>query len=310
MRLLLLGCVLLAAGSASGIGVRENSVYTCVAGDCVNGVGTARNLGDRVEYTGAWAAGGSIAGQSYEVRHPIKPGRVYRAVFDASGLQVGGDMLFKAGGLSGRSVPVFNGSYAHVNHPFARKVVAVPREGVLDDSDRGYIYEGRFDYLPSKDALGHTLFFGTYIFVGKVTDVDDGSVETGLFITDAQPNQMEPSFAPANETYLANLQRKYQQDLAGSQAAIAALQQRERAGASWDAVLGFVGQLAQLAAGDAISSNARGLAQEAAMTMVTDMLAGNPVSMAPKDITARLVAQPEYGGDETTARRVLDLIFR
>lgn len=305
MRNLLLGCSLslLLATPAWSLDVSSPHWYECASGDCVNGVGKARMLVSGVLFSGPWRGGKSIAGQSYALSHPAKADKTYQAVYDAQGLQVSGDMLFGLG-ATGRGLPVFTGTYAHIDHPFAQFKIAVPKRGLLDTA-RGYRMQGRFEYLPSKDTLQSRLVSGTYIFFGTLTDVDDDSVETGLFITNAQPNGMAPAFHKANASFLAKLQSKYQQDLAIGKAMIA----EEESSKRWREVLGVVGRLAMaLTTGD-VSSAVKGLAAETAMNVVSNALKGDDSQLTAEDVTNQAIGQLA-SNDDGAARELRGLISR
>lgn len=303
MRSNLLGCALLLAAPAWGLDVSSPHWYVCESGDCANGVGNARAVVSGVLFSGPWRGGKSIAGQPYNLSHPAKTDQSYQAVYDAQGLQVSGDMLFGLG-VTGRNLPVYTGTYAHIDHPFAQFKIAVPRQGVLDTA-RGYRMQGRFEYLPSKGTLQSRLVSGTYIFFGTVTDVDDGSVETGLFISNAQPNGMVPAFHKANAGYLANLQKKYQQDLEIGKAMIA----EEESSKRWREVLGVVGRLTMALASGDVSSAVKGLAAETAMDVVSNALKGNDMQLTADDATNQAIGQLA-AGDDGAAKELRGLISR
>lgn len=303
MRRFSFACALLLAVPAWGLDVSSPHWYVCESGDCANGAGKARAVASGVLFSGTWRGGKSIAGQTYTLSHPARPDQTYQAVYDAQGLQVSGNMLFGLG-VTGRNLPTYTGTYAHIDHPFAQFKIAVPRQGVLDTA-RGYRMQGRFEYLPSKDTLQSRMVSGTYIFFGTVTDVDDDSVETGLFLSNAQPNGMVPTFHKANAAYLANLQKKYQQDLAVGKAMIA----EEESSRRWREVLGVVGRLTMaLTTGD-VSSAVKGLAAETAMNVVSNALKGDDTQLTAEDATNQAIGQLA-AGDDGAAQELRGLISR
>lgn len=300
MSSLLRWAVLLVAAAAAPVWcleVGDARIYTCEAGDCINGAGKARSAVTNVLYEGTWSGGKSIAGQSYQLTHPAAAGRVFKASFAPDGLQDGGDMVF-GGGVTGRAVPVFTGSYAHVDHPFAQRKVAVPRRGRLD-TGLGFVYAGRFEYLPAKSTLHSRLVSGTYVFFGTVTDTEDDSRETGLFISDVQPNGMVPRFQKANAAFLANLQKRYHEELAEGKAFIA----EQEASMRWREALAVIGKFGMALATAGVSQAAQGLASEAAMSVMNNMLQSADGKLTAEDATNKAIEQVAASDDE--ARRQL-----
>lgn len=285
MRQLLIGTLLLLAGPAWSLDVSNRGYYVCESGDCSNGVGKARSVVTGVLYSGTWQGGKTIAGRPYELSHPAQPQQTYKAVYGPTGLQESGDMLFGLG-ATGRSLPVFTGSYEAIDHPFAQFKIAVPKRGQLD-TGRGYRYQGRFEYLPSKDTLHSRLVSGTYIFFGTVTDVDDGTKETGLFVSNEQPNGMVPAFHKANAVFLVSLQRKYQADLELGKAVIAEQESSRR----WREVLAVIGKIAFAVASGGTSTAVQGLASETAMNLVSTMLKSDDTKLTTDDATNQAIEQ-------------------
>jgi hypothetical protein len=282
---------------ALALDVGDVRAWVCESGNCANGSGKARSAISNVLYEGTWSGGKSIAGQTYQLTHPAAAGRVFKATFSTEGLQDSGDMVF-GGGVTSRAVPVFSGSYAHIDHPFAQRKVAVPRRGQLD-TGLGFVYSGRFEYLPAKSTLHSQLVSGTYIFFGTVTDTEDNSKETGLFLTDVQPNGMSPRFQKANAAYLANLQKRYQQELAEGKAFMA----EQEASMRWREALGFIGKLATGIATAGVSQAVQTLAGETAMNVMNSMLRSDNSKLTAEDATNRAIEQVAASDDE--ARRQL-----
>jgi hypothetical protein len=297
---LVLGAAI-AAAPGWCIEVGDPRIYTCEAGDCTNGFGKARSAVTNVLYEGTWSGGKSIAGQTYQLSHPASE-RVYKATFAANGLQDSGDLLF-GGGLMSRALPVFTGSYAHVDHPFAQRKVAVPRRGQLD-TGLGFVYAGRFEYLPAKVTLHTRLVSGSYVFFGTVTDTEDDSKETGLFLTDVQANGMAPRFQKANAAFLAKLQQRYQEELEAGKVFIA----EQEASMRWREALAVIGKLGMALATAGVSQAVQGLASEAAMNVMNNMLKSADGKLTAEDATNQAIEQVAASDDE--ARRQLRGLLR
>jgi hypothetical protein len=281
----------------------EVRIYVCEQGSCDNGQGAARSTVTKVLYEGLWRNGHSVPGETYTLTHPVQPGKQYRATFAANGLQDSGDMVFGAG-IRGRALPVFSGQYAHVDHPFAKMKVAVPKRGQLDDG-MGMQYIGRFEYLPGKSTLNSILVMGTYIFFGTVVDTEDGTKETGLYIGNEQINGMAPQFYKANAGFLAKLQQKYQDDL---QVAKVVFAERESS-ARWREALAVVGKITMALATGGASAAVTSLAGETAMNLVGGMMKGDDASLTVDDAT-NLALQRAAGEDTAAADQLRGILKR
>ena len=278
-------------------------IYVCEQGNCSNGQGAARSAITKVLFDGTWRNGQSVPGEAYTLTHPVRPGTQYRATFAANGLQDSGDMLFGLG-LSGRALPVFSGQYAHVDHPFAKMTVSVPKRGQFD-TGLGFQYTGRFEYLPGKSTLNSGLVMGTYIFFGTMLDTDDGTKETGLYIGNEQINGMAPQFYKANAAFLAKLQQKYQDDL---QVAKVVFAERE-ANARWREALAVVGKITMALATGGTSAAVASLAGETAMNLVGGMMKGDDASLTVDDAT-NLALQKAAGEDTAAADQLRGILKR
>jgi hypothetical protein len=281
----------MAALPAWCLDVSNVAVWVCDSGNCANGAGRARSAVTNVAYEGQWSGGKSIAGQPYQLTHAAAPGRTWKAVFGPSGLQESGDMLFGLGAT--RALPVFSGSYAHVDHPFAQQKVAVPRRGQLDNG-LGFVFSGRFEYLPAKITLHTRLISGAYIFFGTVTDTEDNSKETGLFLTDAGPNGMVPRFQKANAAFLAKLQQRYQEELAEGKVVMA----EQEASRQWREVIGVIAKLGVAVATGGLSQAGQALAGETAMGLMNNMLQNQDSKLSVEDATNKAIEQVAAGDEE------------
>jgi len=301
-RHLIAGTLGLAALPALALNGGDERIYSCEKGNCSNGQGSARSAVTQVLVEGTWRNGQSIAGETYTLSHPIRPEQRYRATYAPDGLQDGGDMLFFP--RSGRALSVFSGSYAHVDHPFGKIKVAVPKRGQLD-TGMGIQYGGRFEYLPSKSTMNAGAAMGTYIFFGTVIDSEEGTQESGLYLTDEQFNGMAPLFRKANAAYLTKLQRKYQEDLQQAKVEFA---ERE-ASMRWREALAVVGKIAMGLATGGLSAAAQGLASETAMNLVSGMLNSDDGKASIEDATNQAIEQVA-AGDEKAAEQLRGLVQR
>jgi hypothetical protein len=281
-----------AAAPAWALDVTQYGYFTCESGDCVNGGGQVRQNLTGVRYQGPWSGGHSVPGQIYQITHPAAPEHVYRATFGPDGLQDAGDLVF--GAASAHSVAVFSGSYAHIDHPFAGRKIAVPKRGRLD-TGLGFVYQGRFEFLPAKTSMGN-VFYGTYIFFGTLTDTEENTKETGLYLTDAQSLGSIPRFQKANAGFLAKLQARYRQDTAQARPA---QDDSARLGAS----LAAVNRVARGVDRPDVSPEVQAAAGDVAMNVMTRALKGEDGKLSAEDATIRAIEQAASNDDQ--ARREL-----
>lgn len=293
----------LAALPAWALNGGDERIYTCEQGSCSNGQGSARSAITHVLIEGPWRNGQSIAGESYTLSHPVRPDKRYRATYAPNGLQDSGDMLFRPV-LAGRALAVYSGSYAHVDHPFGKIKVAVPKRGLLDNG-LGMQYSGRFEYLPGRSTMSSGLAMGTYIFFGTVVDTEDGGKESGLYLSNEQANSFSPTFFRANAAFLAKLQRKYQQDLEIAKVEFA----EQEASMRWRQALAVVGKIAMGLATGGTSAALQGLASETAMNLVSGMLKGDDAQLSVEDATNKAIQQAA-GGDEAAAKDLRGIVQR
>jgi hypothetical protein len=300
-----LAALLLAAAPARALHGGDERLFKCERGDCQNGQGGARSYLTSVLFEGSWRGGHTVPGESYRLSHPVKPGSHWKAVYADNGLQDSGDMLFGLG-LRGRALPVFSGSFAHVEHPFARMRVAVPRRGQLDDGN-GYLYQGRFEYLPARNTMNSNLVEGTYIFFGTVVDTEENRRETGLWVSNVQPNGLAPMFHKADPGFLMAMQRRHQKDLQIADVEFAERAERQR----WMDALAVVGRITMTLASGGVSAARRELVTEVAgevtMNLLGAVLAKPAAGQSVADATKQAI-QKTAGGDEGLAELLRELV--
>jgi hypothetical protein len=287
----------LAVAPTWALDVTQYGVFTCDVGDCVNGGGRARETLTGTVYEGPWSGGNTIPGQVYRVTHPAAPDRSFKATFGPDGLQDGGDMVF--GGVSQRSLAVFSGTYAHIDHPSGKKV-AVMKRGRLDNG-LGFVYQGRFEFLPAKASIGHVMF-GTYIFFGSVIDTEENTKETGLYVTDAQLFGSAPHFQKANPAFLANLQSRYREEMGGGRGG--SPDSAERMGKH----LAIVDKIATGISKPGVSASVEGVAADAAMSVMTDTIKNDDSKLSAEDATIRAIERAASNDDE--ARRQVRALLK
>lgn len=244
----------LSAPLAQALDVSDAGRFKCVSGDCQNGTGAAYDLIQSQTIEGAWQNGNTIPGQRYMVSHPMIKGK-FEQFYGKDGLLEKGTMIRGLGALN--SVPVFTGTFGRVDHPFVKARLAVPLEGVYK-AGNGIEYHGRFQYLPAKNlsnkALGVTQDFlpeGNFIFFGKMVDLEDGTKETGLFVSrNAVPGGTPILFMKAQPDYMAVLQEQYQRDTYGLDTSIKQQETRSQdSGGMWKTVFSVLGEVAKVVPG-------------------------------------------------------------
>lgn len=211
MRRLAFIALLCATASASALNVNDPRRFECKQGDCLNGPGVAWDALLNVNMQGNWSNGNTIPGATYTITLPIAPTKQFKQIYGQDGMLDSGDQPRSIGAVFG-VVPSFRGSYGRITHAFLRQTVAVIRQGVYD-TGLGIEYRGRFEYLAAKSGMTTGWGSGFYIFYGDKVDTEENEKETGLFISDETPGAAPVRFVKADPSYLAVLQRKYQQDM-------------------------------------------------------------------------------------------------
>jgi hypothetical protein len=258
--------LLSAAATASALDVSDPRRFECKQGDCMNGPGVVWDALLGVRMQGNWAGGHTIPGATYTVTVPIAPNKQFKQVYGQDGMLDSGDQPRSIGGFNG-VVPVFRGSYGRITHAFLRQPVAVIKQGVYD-SDIGIEYRGRFEYLAAKSGMQTGWGSGFYIFYGDKIDIEENEKETGLFISDETMGGAAVRFVKADPSYLAVMQKKYQQDM---QIAQGEFKQQESEN-GWRTALAIIGKVAfTMAAGNTgLGGNGNGLSGN----LATNLLGG------------------------------------
>lgn len=226
-------------GAASALDVSRTDFYPCEQGNCVNGYGVVRDVVYSKWIEGNWRAAQTIPGERYLVSHPQTRGKKYEQYYGADGLIERGTTL-RVLGTTGRSVPMFTGTYTRIDHPFMRQRIATPQEGVYTLGN-GLEYRGQFDYLPVKGYQAGQITMGHFIFFGEKVDTEDDTRETGLFVSDTSVSSGAViRFVKARPDYMVVLQQQFQRD---QMMAADDFQQQERDKA-WRTAFAILGQVA------------------------------------------------------------------
>ena len=241
----------LASMPAAALNVGDRNRFQCRSGDCANGVGVAYDPIRSLTYEGRWAGGRSIAGEVYTLRPLLAPTRAFRQTFDQDGNLISGDQP-QGTMMSGSNIPYLRGAYIRVNHSFMRTPVTVIKSG-LYNTGFGVEYRGEFKFIPAKPSMAvrtniearinasvaDAIAPGYYIFYGQKVDVEDGTSETGLWISDQVLGANGVRFQKASPDYLAVMQDKYLRDLNAVQGDF----QAQAASQRWRDALCMIGKM-------------------------------------------------------------------
>lgn len=249
---------------ALALDVTSPQRYTCIIGNCLNGVGTVKDHLQALELQGRWRGGQTIAGERYLVSHANSKGKQYEQYYGADGLLERGTQPLQLG--AGRLAPAFTGTFAKIDHPFYRRRVSVPREGVYDNG-AGIEYRGRFEYIPQKgyEAGADPVSQWSVIFYGESVDTEDGERTEGMFVSHSFGNG-KLLFQPARPDYLSLLQQQYQRDLNLAQDDF----RKQENEAMWRAALSVISEVALVMAGSA--GGGGGNRNSFAVDLVTNLL--------------------------------------
>ena len=293
----LLGIALLSAsGTASALNVNDPQRFVCKQGGCMNGPGIAWDAFLSVALQGNFRDGHTIPGEVYTVTIPTAPGKIFKQIYGTDGLLVEGDLPRTLGRL-GTAVPYFSGKYGRITHAFLRQDVAVIKRGVYY-TGLDIEYRGRFEYLPAKSGMQSGLASGFYIFFGDKVDTEDNETESGLFVSDENMGGAPIRFVKATPSYLAQMQRKYQQDMVIAKGEFVQ-QDSEKSWRRALAVIGKVG-MALSTGGFSGGGDKGGLGSEFAMNLVSGMLKQggegvNMKEMAMQAVGAIVVGDKQLG---------------
>jgi hypothetical protein len=253
------------APTAFALDVTAPQRYTCISGNCLNGIGMVKDHLQDLDIQGPWRGGQTIAGERYLVSHTYSKGKQYEQYYGSDGLLERGTQPLQL--AAGRLAPAFTGTFAKIDHPFYRRRMSVPREGVYDNG-AGIEYRGRFEYIPLKghEAGADPVSQWNVIFYGEKVDVEDGERSEGMFTAISFGNG-KLLFQPARADYLSLLQQQYQRDLNLAQDDF----RKQENEAMWRAALSVVGEVAFVMAG-AGGSGGGGNRNSFAVDLVTNLL--------------------------------------
>ena len=246
--------------------VSEERGFVCKQGDCRNGVGLVFDYNTNLTMEGRFANKQTIPGETYTLRSLRAPNVQWQQVYAENGLLERGDLPRPVGVVN--AVPFFRGSYAHIDHPFLRAKVAVPKRGVYDTGN-GFEYRGRFEYLPAKSGMNTGLGSGYFIFYGDVVDTEENETESGLYVSTETLSSTPIMFYKANAGYLVAMQKKYQQDMELAKGDFEEMASSKR----WRSVIALIGKVAiAFASGGAtaFSGDNGGLVGEFALNIVSN----------------------------------------
>lgn len=253
------------APAARALDVSTPGYYVCISGDCSNGRGVVHDVSRSQLIEGTWRGGKTIAGERYLASPLIFPDKKFEQFYGADGLLERGTDLRILG--AGKLIPRFTGTFSKLDHPFYRRRIAVPRDGVYDNG-AGLEYRGRFEYIPLKgyEAGADPVSSGNFIFFGEKVDTEDNEKVQGLFVGLAFGGG-KIIFQPARADYLSLLQQQYQRDLNLAQDDF----RKQENEATWRAALSVISEVAFVMAGQA-GSGGGGNRNSFAVDLVTNLL--------------------------------------
>ncbi|MBU0589880.1 MAG: hypothetical protein KJ852_13230 [Gammaproteobacteria bacterium] len=238
MRARLFIALLCTSSLVHALNVNDPRRFECRQGSCLNGSGVAWDAALSVNMQGNWRNGNTIPGETYVVTLPIAPNKQFKQVYGQDGLLESGDMP-RSLGVFNAVIPAFRGSYGRYTHAFLRQTVAVIRQGVYD-TGLGIEYRGRFEYLAAKSGMTSGWGSGFYVFYGDRLDTEENEKESGLFISDETPGGARVRFVKADPSYLAVMQKKYQQDMEIAKGDFAQQESEQK----WRSALAVIGKVA------------------------------------------------------------------
>ena len=256
----------LLAPPAHALNIADVRYYTCVRGDCANGEGTVREALSDTLISGRWRGGQTVAGERYLTAPALQPNKTFAQYYGSDGLLERGTQLRVI--AAGHLIPRFTGSFGRLDHPFYRRTIAVPGEGVYD-TGTGIEYRGRFEYIPLKghEAGVDPVGTGNFIFHGDKVDTEDNEKSSGLFIGFAVANS-KIFFQPARADYLSLLQEQYRRDLDLAQGDF----RKQENEAMWRAALSVIAEVALVAAGSGGNFGGGGGSNRFAVELVNNLI--------------------------------------
>ena len=293
----------LLSAPAEAINVADARYYYCVRGSCTNGEGTVKELYSDVLISGRWSNGQSVAGERYLTSPNIQPDKVFEQYYGSDGLLERGTQLRVI--AAGRLIPRFTGTFGRLEHPFYRRTMAVPLEGVYN-TGTDIEYRGRFEYIPLKghEAGVDPVGTGNFIFYGDKVDLEDGEKSSGLFVGLAVSGS-KIMLQPARADYLSVLQAQYRRDLELAEADF----RKQESEAMFRAALSVIAEVALVMAGGGGYSGSSGSARFA-LELVNDLITSSQRGEADAgavlvDVVSRALFKKIGGGKASSLNQKL-----
>lgn len=291
---ILLACAL--AHNALAMDVSDPDWYACQSGDCLNGRGSVFERYTGIVYTGNWQHGQTVPGTRYTIRHKNLPGKAFEQTYGSDGLLASGTMLRTITAFG--TIGVFTGSFTGTDHPFVRRRVATPKEGIYDVGN-GFEYRGRFEYLPAKDMSStNNMIWGYFVFYGDKVDTDDGTKETGLFVSERAASGGTLLFNRADPSYLVLLRSNQTRDLAIAQEEMASEESKRK----FMMAMKFITDVGMALQGDKFSKlgGLTGGRNDFAVGLVSDLIQGKDIGQSVTDLALSKVTKIGGGNKALT----------
>lgn len=282
--------------NALAMDVSDPEWYACQAGDCRNGRGSVLEQYTGIVYTGTWQGGQTVPGTRYTIQHKNLPGKTFEQIYGSDGLLASGTMLRTITAFG--TVGIFNGSFTSIDHPFVRRRVAVPKEGTYDVGN-GFEYRGRFEYLPAKDMSStNNMIWGYFVFYGDKVDTDDGTHETGLFVSERAASGATLLFSRAAPGYLALLRTNQTRDLAIAEEEMASEESKRK----FMMAMKFITDVGMALQGDKFSKlgGLTGGRNDFAVGLVSDLIQGKDIGQSVTDLALSKVTKIGGGNKALT----------
>ena len=288
----LVACVL--GQNALAMDVSNPEWYACQAGDCLNGRGSVLEHYTGIVYTGTWQGGQTVPGTRYTIQHKNLPGKTFEQTYGSDGLLASGTMLRTITAFG--TVGIFTGSFTGIDHPFVRRRVAVPKEGTYDTGN-GFEYRGRFDYLPAKEpSSNNSMVYGYFVFYGDKVDTEDGSKETGLFISERAIGGRTLLFSRADPSYLVLLRTNQTRDLAIAQEEIASEESKRK----FMMAMKLITDVGMAMQGNKFGGGLTGGRNDFAVGLVSDLIQGKDIGQSVTDLALSKVTKIGGGNKALT----------
>jgi len=284
------------AHNALAMDVSDPQWYACQSGDCLNGRGSVFEHYTGIVYTGNWQHGQTVPGTRYTIQHKNLPGKAFEQTYGSDGLLASGTMLRTITAFG--TIGIFNGSFTSIDHPFVRRRVAVPKEGIYEVGN-GFEYRGRFEYLPAKDMSStNNMIWGYFVFYGDKVDTDDGTTETGLFVSERAASGATLLFNRADPGYLVLLRSNQTRDLAIAQEEMASEESKRK----FMMAMKFITDVGMALQGDKFSKlgGLTGGRNDFAVGLVSDLIQGKDIGQSVTDLALSKVTKIGGGNKALT----------